>query len=266
VPGARERIEADLRWLGLDWDEGPYVQSERGALYDQAIATLAARGLVYPCDCSRAEISRVASAPHEGEDVVYPGTCRERDRARPMKRSPSWRVRVPDEVVGCEDAADVSPQNLAREVGDFVLRRADGVYAYQLAVVVDDLDMRVTHVVRGADLRSSTPRQIWLARALGGRPPTYMHVPLVLAPDGSRLQKRLREGVVRDLRDAGVSARQIVGELAHGLGLTATSKPASAAEVAEACAGREIAWRREPWRLPIALAAAGLRGRGEGGA
>ncbi|MGH7269402.1 MAG: tRNA glutamyl-Q(34) synthetase GluQRS, partial [Polyangiaceae bacterium] len=232
VPGSQARIEEDLRWLGLDWDEGPVLQSDRNVLAERALARLAALGLVYPCDCSRAEIARVASAPHEGEEVVYPGTCRDRDPRRAMKRAPALRLRVPDEVLSYEDeVVGRVTQRLARDVGDFVVRRCDGVFAYQLAVVVDDLDMRVTHVVRGADLIASTPRQIWLARALGAAPPRYAHVPVVVAA-GVRLRKREPLGAIRELRDAGASPEEIVGELAYGLGLAHTSAPASAAAIA----------------------------------
>ena len=251
VAGARERIEEDLGWLGLDWDEAPVLQSTRSALYEGAIDTLAARGLVYPCDCSRAELARAASAPHEGEEAVYPGFCRDRDPSRPMKRPPALRVRVPDASIPYEDGA-VGPvtQNLAREVGDFVLRRGDGVYAYQLAVVVDDAAMTITDVVRGADLVSSTPRQIWLARALGLTPPRYAHVPLVVAPDGSRLEKRTQGATVRSLREAGISPSVVVGALAHGLGLSPSRAPASAVDVARASARGAIKWSREPWPIP----------------
>lgn len=258
VRGSQARIEDDLRWLGFDWDEGPVLQSERGALYDEAIAKLAARGLVYPCDCSRAEIARVASAPHAGEETLYPGLCRERDPAREMKRLPALRVRVPDEVVAYDDAVvGRVEQNLAREVGDFVLRRGDGVFAYQLAVVVDDLAMGITDVVRGADLVSSTPRQSWLARMLGAGPPRYAHVPLVVATDGTRLEKRTRGATVRELRDAGVAAERVVGELAFGLGLAPTPALATPAAIARALGPQTpIAWRHEPWPIPARLAAA----------
>jgi glutamyl-tRNA synthetase len=251
VRGARERIEEDLRWLGLDWDEEPVRQSARGSLYEQAVARLSARGLVYPCDCSRAELSRAASAPHEGEEALYPGFCRDRDPARPMKRPPALRVRVPRGGVAYDDGAvGKVTQDLAREVGDFVVRRGDGVFAYQLAVVVDDAAMGVTDVVRGADLIGSTPRQIWLARVLGLTPPAYVHVPLVVAPDGTRLEKRTRGATVRALRDAGVSAPAIVGALARGLGLSPSPAPSSALDIARASASRAIAWSRAPWRIP----------------
>jgi glutamyl-tRNA synthetase len=254
VPGAAERIEADLRWLGLDWDEGPFVQSERSAWYEAAVAKLVTQHLVYPCDCSRAEIARAASAPHVGEDVRYPGVCRDRDPSRAMRRPPALRARVPDELVTYDDwIAGPVTQNLGREVGDFVLRRGDGVFAYQLAVVVDDAAMRITHVARGDDLVRSTPRQIWLARACGADPPQYGHVPLVVANDGARLEKRTRGSAVRELREAGVEAERVVGELAHGLGLMPTNEPTSPADVARACAGRDIPWRREPWSIPASL-------------
>jgi glutamyl-tRNA synthetase len=252
VAGSDARIQDDLRWLGLDWDEGPIRQSARSALYEEAIAKLAAKGLVYPCDCSRAEIARVASAPHPGEDVLYPGLCRELDPARVMKRSPALRVRVPGVTIVYEDSVvGTVRQDLAREVGDFVLRRGDGVFAYQIAVIVDDLEMGITDVVRGADLVASTPRQIWLARALGANEPRYTHLPLVVAADGSRLEKRTRGATVRELREKAVSAESIVGHLAFGLGLAPTAAPASARAIVERLdAGAPIRWSREPWRIP----------------
>jgi glutamyl-tRNA synthetase len=257
VPGARRRIEEDLRWLGLSWDETPLVQSERDARYEQALSTLAASGRVYPCDCSRAEVARVASAPHAGEDVVYPGICRTRDPARSMKRAPALRVALPAEVVAYEDTvAGVVSQRLDREVGDFVLRRGDGVFSYQLAVVVDDAAMRITDVVRGADLLSSTPRQLWLAGALGVTPPRYAHVPLVVGSDGARLEKRMPAGFVRRLREAGVAAERVVGELAHGLGLAAKNAPATPDDIVRACIDRPIAWRTQAWPIPASLASA----------
>jgi len=253
VPGSQERIEQDLLWLGLDWDEGPILQSGRSAIYERSVAALAARGLVYPCDCSRAEIARVASAPHPGEETVYPGLCRDRDPDRPMKRPPAIRLRVADAAVAFDDGvAGRVEQNLARDVGDFVLRRGDGVFAYQLAVVADDLAMGVTDVVRGADLLSSTPRQIALARALGQEPPRFAHVPMVVTPEGARLEKRTPGMTIRALREQGVPAPRILGALAHGLGLAPTDGPATAADVARAARRFDaIPWRRAPW--PLAL-------------
>lgn len=251
VGGAEARIIEDLRWLGLDWDEEPLRQSGRTTAYGQALSTLAAGGLVYPCDCSRTDIVRATNAPHPGEESRYPGTCRDREPGRPMKKPPAMRVRVPDEEIAYEDGVlGRVTQNLARDVGDFVLRRGDGLYAYQLAVVVDDLDTGVTDVVRGADLVTSTPRQIWLARMLGREPPRYAHVPLVVGVDGSRLEKRTLSTTVRGLREHGVTAERIIGALAQGLGLAPDGRPASAAAVALACRDRPIAWRRNPWSAP----------------
>jgi glutamyl-tRNA synthetase len=249
VAGAEAAIESDLRWLGLPWDGAAVRQTERSAAYDEAIARLAAAGLVYPCDCSRAEIARVASAPHAGEEAIYPGLCRERDPERPMKRPPALRVRVPDEAISYDDGAvGRVEQNLARDVGDFVLRRGDGVYAYQLAVVVDDLAMQVTDVIRGADLVTSTPRQIWLARVLGAAAPRYTHLPLVVAPDGRRLEKRTPGSTVAALRSAGVAPDAIVGRLAHALGLTDTDAPTTPSDLARA--SRPPQWPTTPWPIP----------------
>jgi len=250
-PQAEQSLVRDLGWLGLDWDDGPLRQSDRTALYEEAMASLTRQGLVFPCDCSRSEIAGAVRAPHAGEEVVYPGTCRHRDPSRSMKRPPAMRALVPAEVVSYEDGV-VGPvsQRLDRDVGDFVLRRGDGAFAYQLAVVVDDLSMGVTDVVRGADLIPSTPRQIWLARALGGNPPRYAHVPLVVAPSGARLEKRTRGATIRELRDAGVSSERIVGEVAYGLGLTANAEPATPAAVAALCSGSDRIFRGRPWTIP----------------
>ncbi len=235
VRGSAERILEDLRWLGLDWDEGPdvggrrgpYLQSQRGAQYAAAIAALAERGLVYECDCSRAEIARAASAPHPGEETVYPGTCRDASRDRAFKRDPALRLRVPEgSVVRVLDGAlGWMEQDVGRDCGDFVLQRGDGVFAYQLAVVVDDLAMDISDVVRGADLASSSPRQVLLAQLLGGPAPRYTHLPLVVATDGSRLAKRTGGAAVGALRAAGVRPETIIGKLAHGLGLTGNDRP-----------------------------------------
>jgi glutamyl-Q tRNA(Asp) synthetase len=171
VPGSAEEILAALRRYGLKWDGEVVWQSRRTALYERALEELRAKGLVYDCACSRAELARAASAP-VGREPVYPGTCRNGIAAGKAARA--IRFRVPDDL----------------EDGDFVVRRADGLFAYQLAVVVDDADQGVTQVVRGADLLASTPRQIALQRALGYPTPVYVHLPLVLSPDGSKLGKR----------------------------------------------------------------------------
>ncbi len=236
APRVRPHCEAeqldDLRWLGLDWDEGPdvggrcgpYRQSERTELYRKALGDLETEGRLYFCDCSRAEIERAASAPHAGEEgVAYPGTCRDSARARVWKRPPSARIRVPEdlEVSFVDRLQGAVSERLVRTTGDFVLRRADGLHAYQLAVVVDDLAMGVTDVVRGADLLSSTARQMWLAGLLGGArpPPRYAHVPLVVDTQGIRLAKRARGVALRHYREAGIAAEVVVGHLADALGL-----------------------------------------------
>jgi glutamyl-tRNA synthetase len=232
VAGVEARQLDELRWLGLDWDEGPdvggphapYRQSERDARYEAALAALAARDLLYRCDCSRAEIAAVASAPHPGEEGPrYPGTCRAHGmRERTWKRPPALRLRVPDRTIVVDDALQGRVvQDVAAEVGDFVLKRGDGIYAYQLACVVDDLDMGITEVVRGADLLASAPRQVLLAELLRGTPPGFAHVPLVLAADGARLAKRAQGVTVRDRRDAGASPGDVVASVTSLLGLGA---------------------------------------------
>src|SRR5262245_56489349 len=207
TPRVRKEIEArqldDLRWLGIDWDEGPdaggphapYRQSERTRLYDRALDELGRQGLTYLCDCSRAEIARVASAPHVGDEGPrYPGTCRELGlRERDWKRAPALRLRVPDREIVVEDRWQGKVvENVWRAVGGFGLRRGEGVYAYQLAVVVDDLAMGITEVVRGADLLGSAARQTLLSELLGSRAPRYAHHPMIVSADGSRLAKRAK--------------------------------------------------------------------------
>ena len=229
---SRERAEllmGDLAWLGLDWDEGPYRQSERGDLYDEAIARLEAAGLTYPCFCTRAEL-HAASAPHASDGTpVYAGTCRDLSAdevaRRSLTRPPATRLRVPDAddpagtIEFCDLAYGARREVLARECGDFLVRRSDGVVAYQLAVVVDDALMGVTQVVRGRDLLGSCARQIYLGRLLGFPAPTFAHVPLLVAPDGRRLSKRERDLDLGALRERGVAPERIVGALAGAAGL-----------------------------------------------
>ena len=264
VAGSEARLTEDLRWLGLTWDEGPdvggdvgpYRQSERSARYDDAIAELGERGLTYLCDCSRAEIARVASAPHEGEELRYPGTCRALGRTpRAWKRPPAVRFAVPRgaRVRFVDGVHGVLEEDVHETVGDFVLRRGDGVFAYQLAAVVDDLAMRVDHVVRGADLLSSTARQILLAEALGGEPPSFVHAPLILGADGARLAKRSRGVPVRDQRELGRSPDALVGALAKSIGLTDDDRPRRPRDLVASYDVRRVL--RGPVRLPPSLLA-----------
>ena len=188
VPGSAQEILETLQRYGLQWDGEVGRQSRRTALYEAALAKLQARGLVYECACSRADIERAASAP-VGSEPVYPGTCRGGRPPSAVVRS--IRFRVPDEVIAFNDViCGRVEENVATATGDFVVKRADGTFAYQLAVVVDDADQGVTQVVRGGDLLASTARQIALQRALDLPTPEYAHLPLVVGPDGSKLGKR----------------------------------------------------------------------------
>ena len=188
VDGSAEEILAALRRYGLEWDGDVVWQSRRIALYEAALATLRARGLAYDCACSRAELQRSASAPL-GSEPVYPGTCR--NGLPPGRTARAVRFRVPPGIVAFDDLLrGPIEEDVAACTGDFVIKRADGPFAYQLAVVVDDAAQSVTQVVRGGDLLSSTPRQIALQRALDLPTPSYAHLPLVLAPDSTKLGKR----------------------------------------------------------------------------
>lgn len=237
-----EQIMRDLAWLGLDWDEGPdvggpcgpYRQDERRHLYAAAVDRLAALGLVYPCYCTRAEIRAAASAPHPGEDeAAYPGTCRGRAGEGRNGRRPSLRLTVPaGETIAFTDGRHgLFAQDLSSACGDFVLRRADGVHAYQLAVVIDDAAMGITHVLRGDDLLASTPRQLYLYRLLGLRPPTFTHVPLLISPDGHRLSKRQRGLALAALRAAGTAPEEVIGYLAYLAGLIPDRHPVAAGDL-----------------------------------
>jgi glutamyl-tRNA synthetase len=235
------QLQDDLLWLGLAWDEGPlvggdnapYEQSKRTALYDAALERLRGLGLVYPCFCTRAEL-RAASAPHRSDGQgAYPGTCRDLTAAqiaeRARTRPPAYRLRVPDEEITVYDGhMGLYRENLARDCGDFLLRRSDGLYAYQLAVVVDDAAMGVTEVVRGSDLLSSAPRQLFLYRLLGLPPPAFYHVPLLLSPDGRRLSKRDHDLSLAALRGR-YAPEEVIGKLAYLAGLNPSAAPVGAA-------------------------------------
>jgi len=247
-PGIMEAQLDELRWLGLDWDEGPdvggphapYVQSERTERYEEALRRLAAEGHLFACTCSRREILAAASAPHAGEEgPAYPGTCRARAVPAGAPSLTRWavadaalRFRVPDEEVcfhdGVRGRACFRP---AHDTGDFVVRRKDGVAAYQLAVVVDDAAMGITDVVRGGDLLGSTARQLLLFRALGLPEPRFAHVPLLLGADGERLAKRHGAVSLGELRGAGVSPEAVVGWLASTCAIAAPGEHARPADL-----------------------------------
>jgi glutamyl-tRNA synthetase len=212
-------MRRDLEWLGLDWDEETPAQSQRDPAYEAALDTLREHGLVYPCFCSRRELA-VASAPHGPADAPYPGTCRglsdvERAERSAEGRRPALRVVLPDRTIAIEDRLrGVVSQRLATDVGDIIVRRSDGLFAYQLAVVVDDAADGISDVVRGDDLLGSTPRQVALQQMLGLPTPAYAHVPLVLGPDGERLAKRHGPVSLRELRERGATPERLVGRLA----------------------------------------------------
>ena len=226
-PEYAETLKRDLDWLGLDWDAEQTPQSRRTEAYRAEFDKLAALGLVYPCYCSRAEL-HAASAPHASDGtVVYAGTCRDlTPEQRAVKtRAPAWRVRVPDERITVHDGLQgLWQEDLARDCGDFIIRRSDGVYAYQLAVVADDGAMGVTQVVRGRDLLSSPPRQILLYRLLGYPVPEFGHAPLLLASDGRRLSKRDGDLGLASLRER-YTPEEIVGKLAYLAGLNPGGGP-----------------------------------------
>ena len=251
-PGLEARILDELRWLGLDWDEGPdvggaagpYRQSERLPRYAEALERLRGAGLLYPCFCSRAEIAAASQAPHgpADEGPRYSGTCSTLPAGEVVRRSasrrPAWRFRVPPGTVSFADGVHGPCEvDVGEAVGDFVVARADGIPAYQLAVVVDDAAMAVTEVVRGDDLLPSTGRQLLLYRALGLPPPRFAHVPLVVGEDGARLAKRHGALSLGELRERGVDPRAVIALLADLSGLA----PGSRASARDLVAGFDLA-------------------------
>ena len=245
-PDYARQVEEDLQWLGLAWDEGgsaggpdaPYFQSQRTALYEAALARLRGMGLVYPCFCTRAQL-HAASAPHREDGLtVYPGTCRgltpeDIARREAAGRKGALRLRVPEETVTFTDGnlGEVT-ESLPTDCGDFLLRRSDGLFAYQLAVVVDDAAMGVTEVVRGADLLSSTPRQLLLYELLGWEAPEFYHFPLLLSLDGRRLSKRDRDLGLGALRER-YTPEEIIGKLAYLAGQNPGGGPRTPEALAE---------------------------------
>ena len=235
------QLRADLAWLGLDYDRETPPQSQRSPAYDRYFERLKELGLLYPCYCTRSQLHSV-NAPHLSDGTyVYPGTCRnltEEARAA-MNRPPAWRVRVPDrQWEFCDLVQGEYRLNLATDCGDMVVRRADGVYVYQLAVTVDDGEAGVTEVVRGMDLLSSAPRQMYLQELFGFPHPVYGHVPMLLAPDGRRLSKRDRDLDLGQLQKW-VSAQEVIGTLAYSAGLIDQNTPLSAKELAA-----EFDWKK----------------------
>ena len=189
MAGAADDILRTLEAFGFEWDGGVAYQSRRYDLYHEALGRLKAKGLVYPCDCSRKDWQAAARAGADG--FVYNGCCAGLDPQRALHKTPAWRVRVPDEIIGFDDAVvGHYAQNLAHDIGDFVLLRADGFWAYQLAVVADDAAQGITHIVRGQDLLVSTPRQLWLQRALDTPEPHYAHLPLLVNGAGQKWSKQ----------------------------------------------------------------------------
>ena len=229
-------LREDLAWLGLDYDRETPPQSQRSGVYDVYFERLREMGLLYPCYCTRSQLHSV-NAPHLSDGTyVYTGTCRNLTEP-PKGRIPAWRVMVPDKLWTVEDKVQGHYElNLATQCGDMVVRRADGVYVYQLAVTVDDGEAGVTEVVRGMDLLSSAPRQMYLQELFGFPHPQYGHVPMLLAPDGRRLSKRDRDLDLEELRKR-ISAEQLIGTLAFAAGLTDRNIPVSAAELA-----KEFSW------------------------
>lgn len=255
-----------LRWVGLCWDEGPgtggpcgpYFQHARTALYQEAFEKLKKAGLVYPCFCSRAAL-HAASAPHLADgSVIYGGACAALTPPEVLekqkKRRPAFRLRVPEETVGfCDGVYGEAAQQLARECGDFILRRSDGVFAYQLAVTVDDALMGITEVVRGRDLLSSTPRQLYLYRLLGYPPPRFYHIPLLTDENGLRLAKRDGALSVPSLKKRFETPEKLLGALAVAAKIIDRPDALSCGELLQ-----EFSWQklpREDVRLPSVFSA-----------
>lgn len=230
-PENAQLIIDDLKWLGIDWDEEPLVQSSRNREYRKALDQLSSSAHVYPCFCSRADL-HAASAPHASDGTpIYGGTCRKLTEdeiaERSKSKTPALRIEVPRETIAFDDLHMGSQvQELCSECGDFVVLRSDGAFAYQLVVVVDDAASNVTEVVRGSDLIASTFRQIWLYRVLGLKPPAHAHHPVLLAPDGKRLSKReksLDMGVLRKR----YAPEELLGKIAYLSGLAEEQAPTS---------------------------------------
>ena len=245
----------DLAWLGFVWDEPPLFQSERTEIYRHDFDALCEKGLVYPCFCTRAQL-HAADAPNRGDDApVYPGTCAHlspEEIAEKLKvRRPAYRLRVPDETIAVLDRHyGLYRENLARDCGDFILRRSDGLFGYQLAVVVDDALSGVNEIVRGHDILSSTPRQIYLQRLLGFETPEYAHIPLLEDAQGRRLAKRDGDTDLTTLAKR-FSREEILGMLAFSAGILNENRPAAMDELIDAFDWKNV--KTEDMRLPLSF-------------
>lgn len=234
--GAASQACDDLRWLGLDWDEAPVVQSQRLSHYELALGRLQERELVYPCTCSRTDVVHAASAPHaEHEGPIYPGTCSNRrsaDAVHVNGQPFAWRFRMGRNLPEFRDGfRGLVRPDLHQVGGDFVVWKSAGTPAYQLAVVVDDAAFGITEVVRGDDLLPSTPRQLVLYEALHMRAPQFIHVPLVVGTDGRRLAKRHGDTRLASLRAAGVEPESLLGLLAWSCGWIPRIEPVNARDL-----------------------------------
>jgi glutamyl-tRNA synthetase len=227
-PDAAKEVIETLKWLGFDWDE-EYTQSERKDIYLAATKKLHNQGLIYPCVCSRKDVENAQSAPHEGDQLFYPGICRgrfsswqEAKNILPETRSPCWRFKVPKNAVisFTDNFAGEYTMNVSKVLGDFPLARDEGGAGYTLAAVLDDALSGVTEVVRGDDLLPATPAQILVCRALGFKEPEYFHIPLVVGPDGRRLAKRHGDTRVDYFKNQGYTSKEIIGQLAQSCGLS----------------------------------------------
>jgi len=240
VAGSADQILRDLEWLGLDWDGPVEYQSQRSEFYQAALENLDSQGLVYPCFCSRKDIQTALSAPHRSQ-AVYPGTCcalsKSEIEKQAQQKSAAIRVRVDGQIIEFHDRClGPQKQNLRVEVGDFVIKRADGLFAYQLAVMVDDIAQGVSEVIRGADLLGSTARQIYLAKKLANKCliPQYCHVPLMVDSDGRRMAKRDGSHSISSWIENGKSAEQLLASLVYGLGMLESDQPMSPGDMLDA--------------------------------